>query len=240
MNRGDTYDRVLKTLNTNSTAYLEADFQDDYSEALSLRTLEILRLRGYKEVSATHAYRDFPLMTSLTEGTTGYNGEFMFPSDLLELYRIEVCYNGTDVYPITKENGRLYDIVVNDGSEHNAASIAATFSETNPMATILRGGYSVRPLNTTGTVTNGLHLYYAPRETAVDDDSESPAFEANLHQILIYDVAEMETIAHPEKYANQIPGIVRKRGEVEKAFQNYYRLRLRPSESIQVTRENFA
>ena len=95
-------------------------------------------------------------------------------------------------------------------------------------------------MNQTATVTNGLHIYYAPRETAISADGSSPAFEANLHQILMYDCAEIETIAHPEKYGALIPGILRKKQEIEKSFQSYYRTRLRPSDTIKVPNENFS
>lgn len=236
----ETYNRTLRVLNTNSTSYTQATFENDFNDSLALRVLDILRVRGYKNIQSKYAKADFVSTTGLSEGDDGYNGEYSFPTDLLDLYRIEVTFDGTDWHVLSSDNGRIYDVMESDVSEHDAQSIADNFNENDPHVVISRGGYKIRPLNTGDTQTNGIILHYAPRQATLTEDGDTPDFEANLHQILVYDCAEIESNAYPEKYSSRLPGILRKKQEVEEKFLNFYKTRLRPKAEIRVVKESFS
>jgi hypothetical protein len=240
MIRSSIYSRTLRVLGTNSTAYLAADFNNDLNEALALRTMEILRLKGYKYISQTHAYTNFVSITGLSEGDNGFNGEYALPTDLLDIERIEITFDGTNWYVISKENGNLYDISESGISEQDKTTIQNNYSKSNPQATILRGSMFIRPLNDGSTVSNGLRIFYSPRQTELDEDSDSPDFESNLHQALIYDCAEIEMLSHPASYDTLKEGrVLRKKVQVDKEFSIFYRTRIKSGEQVNAVKESF-
>ena len=240
MDRSTIYARTLRILDTNSNAYQQTDFNNDLNEALALRIMQILRLKGYKHITQTHAYTDLMSSVGLSEGDNGYNGEYSLPTDLLDITRIEVSFDGANWHVISKEKGNLYDLSQNLNSEQDATDINSRFTTSNPMATILRGSIFVRPLNTGSTVSNGMRIFYGPRQTDMDENTDTPPFETNLHQALIYDCAEMEMMAHPSKYDSTRESRIRKKKkEVDKEFMSFYRRRFKPVENLKVTQESF-
>lgn len=241
MTRAQLYARVLRVLDTNSTAYAQTDFNNDLVEAVALRTQQILRLKGYKHITQTHAYTDLISKTGLVAGDNGFNGEYALPTDLLDIERIEITYDGTNWEVISRENGNLYDFSQNGTSEQNEASIQGNFNEGKPYATIVRGSVFIRPLNDDATVSNGVHIYYSPRQTEIDDDADIPEFESNFHQVLIYDCAEMQMISQPNSYSDvKEARILRKKNKVDKEFSIFYRTRLKSGEVVRCVNESFS
>ena len=231
MNRATLFTRTLRLLATNSSAYEQTDFNSDLQEASEMRAMQILRLRGYKGVTLNQSFTDLISVEGLVEGDAGYNGEYAFPQDLLDIERIEVSFDGTNWETITKGNN-LYGLNENLESEFDKAEIQGTFSTASPHATIHGSAIFIRPLPTT-TISNGLHIYYQPRQQVIDEDTDSPFFEANLHQILAYDCAEMEMIAHPEKYdATKYARLQAKKANLEKEFASFYQSRLKPFQRL--------
>lgn len=239
--RAELYTRVLRILDTNSTAYAQTNFNSDLTEAIALRTQEILRLNGYKHITQTHAYTDFISKTGLVVGDNGYNGEYAVPTDLLDIERIEVKYDGSDDwYVISKEKGNLYDISQSTISEQDEDTIQDNYSETNPQATIVRGSMFIRPLNEDATISNGIHIYYSPRQATIDEDTDIPEFESNFHQCLLYDCAEIEMMSHPKSYDSlKERRIKNKKSEVDKEFKSFYRKRIKSGESVIVKQLNY-
>lgn len=239
MNRSTLYSRTLRILGTNSTAYPQTDFNSDLTESIALRTMELLRLNGYKHVTQTHAYTDFVSITGLVAGNNGFNGEYALPTDLLDIERIEITFNGTDWFIVSKENG-IYDFSQNSNSEQYQNTIQGNFSKSGPMATIIRGSMFIRPLNDGSTITNGIHIYYSPRQTEIDEDTDVPDFEGNLHQCLMYDCAEMEMLSHPDSYsAVKERRVMKKKMSVDKEFNRFYKKRFKGGEQILTNQESF-
>ena len=238
--RATLYSRTLRILDSNSTAYPQTDFNSDLTESVALRTMEILRVKGYKHITQTHAYTDFVSITGLSEGDNGYNGEYSFPTDLLDIERIEITFDGTNWYIISKENGNLYDISESLVSEQDEDTIQNSYSESNPVAFIMRGSLFIRPLNDGTTQTSGLRLFYSPRQATIDEDTDSPEFESNLHQALIYDCAEMEMLSHPDSYSQlKERRILKKKAQVDNEFKQFYRTRIKAGEQIRGLNEEF-
>lgn len=239
--RAELYSRVLRILDTNSTSYPQTDFNSDLVESVALRTQQILRLQGYKHITQTHSYTDFISKTGLVAGNNGFNGEYALPTDLLDIERIEVKYDGSDDwYVISKEKGNLYDISQSTISEQDEDIIQDNYNESDPQATIVRGSMFIRPLNEDATVSNGIHIYYSPRQATIDEDTDIPEFESNFHQCLLYDCAEIEMIAHPNSY-DQLKErrIAKKKSEVDKEFKNFYRTRIKSGETITTKKLNY-
>lgn len=241
MNVTTLHSRTLRILNTNSDNYSTETFLSDLNEAIALRTLDILRLRGYKEVTANYACTTIVNAIGLSEGDNGYNGEYAIPEDTLDLIRIEIsksAYGETsDDYFVINE-GELYSLKEKHASE--VAVLDKDFSTSKPVARITRGAISIRPLPKS-TVLKGLWFFYKPRQLELTEDTDYPAFEENLHQILLYDCAEMEMLSHPENFSQTKMSLIsKKRNEVEDSFKDFYRERLRQDEGIKITQENFS
>jgi hypothetical protein len=235
--RAQLFTRALRILDTNSTSYPQTDFNSDLNESLSLRTMEILRLKGYKQVTQTHSYTDLVSSDGLVAGDNGFNGEYSLPTDLLDIDRVEVTFDGT-TWCVIDKNG-LYDISQNPTSEQNATSINNNFSKSDPKITIIRGSMFIRPLTDT-TVSNGIHVFYSPRQSEMDEDTDVPDFEGNLHQCLIYDCAEMEMLSHPDSYGTlKERRIAKKKFQLDNEFKQFYRTRLKGGEDISVKKESF-
>lgn len=96
-----------------------------------------------------------------------------------------------------------------------------------PMVRFERDSYFVRPTkDTAGNITNGIHIWYEGRQT--DMTTDSPAFEQNLHDVLSYDLAEMEAIMHPAKYTPDWWISFRiKKTELEGLFTDFYKNRMK-------------
>jgi hypothetical protein len=238
MNLLTTYNRTLRILNTNEDSYPKATFIEDLNEQLGIRTLDILRLKGYKEINSGYAKTTIYAVSGLSESDTGYNGEYQAPTDTLDIIRIEVDKrafgeSASGFHVINK--GDFYTL---SGSEYSEeADIESNFK--SPAIRIGRKSIFVRPLPTV-TVSGGLWIYYQPRQVSLSSDSDTPEFESNLHQILMYDCALLEILSHPENYSDvKRSMITAKVRSLEEDFEDFYRDRLRPDEGIKVIREKF-
>jgi hypothetical protein len=203
MNTASIYSLARDILNTNSTVLPDAKLLEWLNIALGHRILDILRYQIDRNASMTMAKTDFVSTTGLSEGDNGYNGEYSFPSDLLRPIRAEVSYNGTEW-----KRCKIYDLNENEDSEADKEQLDSTFSASEPVVNFERYSYFVRPLNTGDTVANGIRVWYEKRQTALTA-GDTPEFEQNLHDLLAFDIAEMETIRHAEKYPSEVVGRIR-------------------------------
>lgn len=240
MTRTQLYNRTLRILGTNSSSYKQTNFNDDLIESIQLRTMQILRLGGYKHITHRQSYTPFLAVTGLVEGNNGYNGEYRLPTDLLDIERIELTYDGENWHTLTKENGGIYDTRENYASEQNSNSIQDNFSKESPKATIIGGSIFIRPLNEDTTQADGLHIFYSQRQIEIDENSDIPEFEYNLHQLLMYDCALLEMQSKPETYDQLVERRIRQtREELDKEFSSFYRERIRTTERLTILTNNY-
>lgn len=219
-------------VNTNSTVLTDAEFLRYLNQSYGLRILDILRLQTDRNASQTEVTTTFYSTSGLVAGDVGFNGEYPFPTDLLKPVRFEVSYDALTWLPAT-----VYDIYENLASEHYEDSIQGTFSEAEPFVRFDRNSFVVRPLKiTAGNVTAGLHIWYEKRQTAFTGDSDAPDMEANLANILAYDVAQIFATKYPEKVSREHlsrlqDGMIR----VLSVFNEFYKNRLRVPMRIEGT-----
>lgn len=207
---------VRDLTNTNSTTLTDANVLTWLNIKYGLRILDILHVQVDRNASQTEATTNLVATTDLTAGDIGYNGEYPFPTDLLKPVRVEIEY--TDDEPV---RASIYDLEENDYSEYNEDDINAQFSEAEPYVRFDRSSFFIRPLPDT-SVTSGIHIWYEQRQT--DLSTGSPDFEANLHNILAYDVAEIEYIKHADNYSfTQYQRFKEDKADIEKKFFQFYK-----------------
>jgi len=217
--------RSYRLTNTNSTTFLDGNATNvlaDLNTLYGQRILDILRIQTDRNASQTEVKTDLVSVTGLSAGDNGYNGEYAFPTDLLKPVRVEVSYDGTTWNPC-----KTYDVNEKDGSEHYQTDINNNFDTSEPYVRFDRDSFFIRPVPT-ATVSNGIHIWYEQRQS--DLTTGSPTFETNLHDILAYDLAELEALMHSSKYDYKWWKYFKeKKGECEARFFEFYQSRFSPS-----------
>lgn len=204
MTTATLYTLTRDILNTDSTVLPDSKLLEWINIAYGHRILDILRFQVDRNASLQSSKTDFVSTTGLIEGNNGYNGEYSFPSELLRPIRVEVTYDGTNWVKCS-----IYDLNENEDSEADETALNNTFSESEPYVNFERNSFFIRPLNAGATVTNGIRFWYEKRQAALTA-GDSPDFEENLHDVLAFDLAEMELIRHAEKYPSEIASRIRK------------------------------
>lgn len=220
--------------NTNSATFLDANETNIYEHLNTLyghRILDILRVRVDKNASIQNSTTSFLSSTGLVKGDNGFNGEYTFPDDILRPVRVEVSYDG-----VNWKKCQIYDNAINQGSEYNETQINDDFSIENPRVDFFRNSYKIRPINTKATVENGVYIEYEMRQQSFTSTTSPAEIEANLQDVLAYDLAGLEFIMHPEQHSQeQAIYFEKKKREVEKRFLNHYKTRLGNAKKITFT-----
>jgi hypothetical protein len=210
------YARILT--NTDSTTFSDADALTLLNMAYGQRVLDILKVSVDKNASIQEAYADIVSAEGLDPGDNGYNGEYAFPTNLLKPVRAEIKLKDKFVKAV------IYDINENDLSEIDDLD---SFSEDEPYVRFERNSYYIRPLPTED-VSDGFYIWYEKRQESLTALSETPDFEQNLHDILAYDIAEIESIRHPELYTTEWRNaFFAKKRDIEARFFNFYKTRFK-------------
>lgn len=200
------------------------------------RILDILRFRVDRNATINEATTDLISTVGLSEGNNGYNGEYAFPADLLKPSRFEVSYDG-----ITWKKARIYDNALNLGSEYNDTQLKGDFSEDDPCVDFSRNSFKLRPPKTTaGNITKGIYIEYEKRQADFTSSTAPSEIEANLQDILAYDLAELEFIMHPEAHTpTQINLFKQNKKEVEDRFLEFYKNALQVNKKITFEYPNY-
>jgi hypothetical protein len=225
-------EKAYRLTNKNATTFLDGNITNIYKDlntAYGHRILDILRVRVDKNANIKNCTTDLISTEGLIAGNNGYNGEYAFPSDLLRPTRVEISYDGE-----TYRKAKIYDNAINQGTEFKTDNINNGFSRNEPMVDFARNSFKIRPLKTTpGNITDGIYIEYEKRQEDFTENTEPAEIEANLQDLLSYDLAEMEILMHTDKYdANKIRVFRDKHAEVEKRFLRFYKQRLGNSKKM--------
>lgn len=106
---------------------------------------------------------------------------------------------------ITWKRCKIYDLNENEESEASQTTINETFSQDEPHVNFERNSFFIRPLNTGSTVTLGIRIWYEKRQTVLADGG-IPYFEENLHDVLAFDLAEMDILRHARNTISEVAG----------------------------------
>lgn len=232
MNVASLLSKVYRLTNTNSTTFLDGNPTNVLAELniqYGHRILDILKVQVDRNANQEESTTDFIDTTGLVVGDLGYNGEYPFPTDLLKPIRVEVSYDGTTWKPCS-----FYDVYENDSSEHTESDLNSIFIQSAPYVRFDRDSFFMRPTNDTGSnITDGIHIWYEQRQT--DLVADSPSFEANLHDILAYDLANQEYLMHTSKYTSDWRvGFSTERSKIEERFKEFYKNRFKRDMLIKV------
>lgn len=231
-----SYDLVEKQEST----FLDGSTTTFYKRLNTLygqRVLDILRVRVDSNATINEATTDLISTVGLVAGDNGFNGEYAFPANLLKPVRFEVSYDG-----ITWKKCTIYDNTLNQGSEYNDSQLASDYSEKAPRVDFTRNSYKIRPPKTSvGNITKGIYIEYEQRQADFTSSTTPTQIEQNLHDILAYDLAELEIIMHADKYSsNKITVFNNKKKEVESRFLEFYKNNLPTRKTMTQKYQNYA
>ena len=223
---------------------------DSFSDAMILSGLnlheseiimDILRVQTERNTTGNIVKYDLISTNGLAEGAIGYNGEFPFPVDMLRPIRVEASYDA-----VTWRACGIYDIASNQSSEDNQSQINTTFlqgdhltaepSTTKPLIRFNRDSLIIRPLNTGPTVPNGLIIWYEQRQPALVNGTDTPAFDASFHEILVFKGAVRYAQRYPEKYN---PLWDSKASSILLSLKEFYKNRFKHNKKIVPSYESF-
>ncbi|MFA6295532.1 MAG: hypothetical protein WC666_03900 [Candidatus Paceibacterota bacterium] len=216
---------------TSTSTYSDADILREANVAYRKAMMEILKVQGYRNILETHAYTDLISTSGLTEGNNGYGGEYAFPSDLIMPKRIEVSYDGTTYRPA--------EIITVNSIETSATDEddLELFNKQSPSVKIGHNSYFLYPPKTTaGDISDGIHIWYDMRQADLVDDTDTPQFETNLHDVIPLMVAKRFFMRNPDK-TNTI--VMSELKETMDALRSHYRIQINEKKGVRSKKINF-
>ena len=175
--------RITKT---NSTTYTQADATASINNYLHLFVNEAIQsMDGW----------DFQGEIATTDLVASQQ-EYVFPSDILKIKRIEITYDGTNWYKV-----RFVDI--NERDETNdTTTIGNEFNTQDPYADLHDQSLFLYPIPTTN-VTAGLRIWYENLTDELATDASEPTIPEAYHKALCYGAAVdyFDREAEPKKSA---------------------------------------
>ena len=230
-------EKAYRLTNKNSTTFMDGNATNVLAELNTCyghRTLDMSKVRQDANELIHEETTTLFSTVGLTAGDIGFNGEYPFDPEMLKPVRFEISYDGT-----TWNKATIYDLNENPNSEHDANDIQSSFSEDNPYVRFERNSLFVRPLKTSaGNITAGIHAWWENRQS--DLTTLSPDFEQNLHDILAYDLANLERLMHPDKYdalwRNDFDATY---ARLQERFMEFFKNRFKRTLQLRTKRENY-
>lgn len=108
--------------------------------------------------------------------------EYVFPSDILKIKRIEVTYDGTNWYKV-----RFGDVnTLNTTSD--STTVNQNYQTTDPYADLHASSIFLYPIPTAAS-TAGLKIWYENEVSELSSDSDEPSIPEAYHKALCYGAA---------------------------------------------------
>jgi hypothetical protein len=168
--------------NSNTANYSNADLDASVNAYYDLFVGEILKSMDDWDFQGEVA----------TASLVANQQEYVFPSDILRIKRIEVTYDGTNWKYIDR-----FDI--NDRTEAtDTTSIANDFTSNEPKADIHDNSIFLYPIPSSN-VTNGLKIWYEKNPTVLTNATDEPVFARPYHIGLAYGAAKDWLEQYPSK-----------------------------------------
>jgi hypothetical protein len=109
--------------------------------------------------------------------------EYVFPTDILKIKRVEVTYDGTNWY-----KAEFFDIA-EIGTATDSTHLTQNFTQSNPFVDILENSIFLFPVPT-ASVTGGVKIWYEKEATELTNDSDTPVIATAYHKGLSYGAAK--------------------------------------------------
>lgn len=159
--------------NTNSTTYTDAELDASVNMYLDLFTTEILDSMDEWDFQGEIATTDL----------VANQQEYVFPSDILKIKRVEVSYDGTNWYEAAPMD-------VNErGGANDSTSIRNDFTTNKPYYDLMDNSVFLFPIPTAAS-TAGIKIFYEKLQTHLSADTDSPNFVRSFHKGLCYGAAK--------------------------------------------------
>lgn len=185
--------------NTNTTTYSNADLDASLNMYNQLFVTEILdSMDGW----------DFQGETATADLVAGQQ-EYVFPSDLLRIKRIEVSYDGSKW-----ARAEQFDINQRRAAT-DANSITRDFSSYQPYADMYDNSVFLYPIPDTN-VAGGIKIWYEKEVDQLVNDLDAPVFSEPFHKGLCYGAAKDYFQKYIEKNGNSA-----KLQQADADMQNY-------------------
>jgi len=192
----DLINEIRFLTRTNETTFTT----EDILKGLNFHSGEVLNkiliTSGQWNLRGTKASKNLISTVGLTEGESGYDGNYCFPTTMLRPIRVEVMTQGN------YKRAEFYDIDSNYESEQEAKG----FTASAPYVRFFGERFVVRPLPTE-SIADGIMIWYQKRQgelvetiTSPETQTDAPEFEPNYHHLLTYMGALRYAERKPEKY----------------------------------------
>lgn len=140
--------------------------------------------------------------------------EYVFPTDLLKIKRIEVTYDGSNWKKV-----EWFDINERGTDTANLND----FTTDNPYADLMDDSLMLYPIPTTN-VTAGLKIWYSKLDSPMSSDTDKPSFAEPFHIGLCYGAAKDYYERHSEKpnFADRAQVMTRNLNETIERMREFY------------------
>jgi hypothetical protein len=160
--------------NSNSITYTDADINGAINVYYDLFCTEILESMDDWDFQGEIA----------TASLVANQQEYVFPSDILKIKRIEITYDGSTWYEAKPE-----DINERDYDSGSVARINDNYDQSEPKYDLMDNSLFIKPIPTTA-VTSGLKIWYEKLVTQLSDDTDEPVIPRPFHKGLTYGAAK--------------------------------------------------
>lgn len=168
---------------TNVTSYTDADIFIDLNDAYKKTIARIIQKTTSFDFAGRIAITNIIKADDATQGTSGYNGQYAFPDDILKIVRIEVKSTTGGIFrPLTERDEQQIESAIGD----TLSQFYMVFNNTITLSPL--------PVE---TVDGGLKIWYEQRKQDLTANNDVPAFEASFHRILALETARSFFINDP-------------------------------------------
>lgn len=155
--------------NTDTITFTNAELDASLNMYLDIFTTEILDSMDEWDFQAEIS----------TTNLVANQQEYVFPSDILKIKRIEITYDGSNWYECNPMD-------VNERSSANdSTSINNEFSTNEPYYDLMDSSIFLFPVPTSN-VTAGLKIWYEKLQTQLSNDTDEPNIVRSFHKGLCY------------------------------------------------------
>lgn len=160
--------------NSTSTTYTDADINGAINVYYDLFCTEILESMDDWDFQGEIA----------TSSLVANQQEYVFPSDILKIKRIEITYDGTTWYEARPE-----DVNEQEYDSGSVARINDNYDQSEPKYDLMDNSLFIKPVPTTA-VTSGLKIWYEKLVTQLSADTDEPVIPRPFHKGLCYGAAK--------------------------------------------------
>lgn len=203
-----SYARFLT--NTNSTTFTDADTLVSANVWYDILAGEIVASMDDWDIGGEIS----------TTNIVASQQEYVFPTDIFKIKRIEVSYDGTNWYVANR-----FD--VNElGIATDSTSIANNFSKNKPYADVYDNSIFLYPIPD-AAVTNGLKIYYEPLVTQLSGISDEPNIARPYHMAIALGMAKDYLSKYIDIKANaaKLSSVENSLAKLRNEMKEYYRSR---------------